>query len=261
MPIKVTCQCGKRFKVDDAYVGRRGRCPACNAELVVPEANAWKPSDKQSSAKRKHRVRDFVVASLVGLSAVTTTLFVMIRMFGESRPAPGLKAATAFIEQVLNETVTDKYGNMSIEFTKVRAIKDDQRKIAWLWTSHTVLNPKGQKSGTSEDVAWDTVFQFNPVTGQGEVLTVTTGNIGSIGTRASNGKSEWKKEFRDKAVRGWELAYVDYLEHRGPMENPITDSSQKDIDAIGDRVAASLGITVYELRCILEDKDQPSAHE
>lgn len=40
MPITVTCQCGKRFRVKDKYAGKRGRCPACRAPVTIPRAAA-----------------------------------------------------------------------------------------------------------------------------------------------------------------------------------------------------------------------------
>jgi len=34
MPIKVTCECGKRFQAKDEYEGRRAICPSCRREFV-----------------------------------------------------------------------------------------------------------------------------------------------------------------------------------------------------------------------------------
>jgi hypothetical protein len=34
MPIKVTCECGKRFQANDEYEGRRAICPSCRREFV-----------------------------------------------------------------------------------------------------------------------------------------------------------------------------------------------------------------------------------
>jgi len=36
MPINFTCRCGKQLKVDDKLAGKKGKCPACGAEVVVP---------------------------------------------------------------------------------------------------------------------------------------------------------------------------------------------------------------------------------
>jgi hypothetical protein len=37
MPIEFACECGKRFSVRDEFAGKRTKCPACGAGLVVPE--------------------------------------------------------------------------------------------------------------------------------------------------------------------------------------------------------------------------------
>jgi hypothetical protein len=36
MPIQLTCSCGKSYTVDDALAGKRVRCRACSASLIVP---------------------------------------------------------------------------------------------------------------------------------------------------------------------------------------------------------------------------------
>src|SRR5687768_12300686 len=36
MPIVVECNCGKRFNAPDAYAGKRAKCTACGAELLIP---------------------------------------------------------------------------------------------------------------------------------------------------------------------------------------------------------------------------------
>ncbi len=40
MPISVTCVCGKRYQVKEAFAGRTARCPNCKAKLVVPAAES-----------------------------------------------------------------------------------------------------------------------------------------------------------------------------------------------------------------------------
>jgi hypothetical protein len=37
MPITFSCDCGKAFTVADGFAGKRTRCPACGAGLVVPQ--------------------------------------------------------------------------------------------------------------------------------------------------------------------------------------------------------------------------------
>ena len=47
MPISLTCDCGKKLTVKDELVGKRVRCPGCQATLTVsakgPAAAAAKP--------------------------------------------------------------------------------------------------------------------------------------------------------------------------------------------------------------------------
>lgn len=40
MPIKVSCQCGKRLVVKDEMAGKKGKCPACGQLLEIPVAEA-----------------------------------------------------------------------------------------------------------------------------------------------------------------------------------------------------------------------------
>jgi hypothetical protein len=39
VPIPITCDCGKRFRVKDESAGRKVRCPACKSVLTVPAPN------------------------------------------------------------------------------------------------------------------------------------------------------------------------------------------------------------------------------
>ena len=40
MPIRVTCRCGKRLTAPDSVAGKNGKCPACGAVFLVPQASA-----------------------------------------------------------------------------------------------------------------------------------------------------------------------------------------------------------------------------
>jgi hypothetical protein len=256
MAIKIACQCGKRFKVDDVNVGRRGRCPVCSAVLVVPEVDVWKPHPVVRSPRYNQLsltarwVAPILVAGIIGVAAYPAYCFLR-----PAKESPGTKAATTYINAIFNTMVKDKYTNAAIDHTIVTAIKDDPRKLSWLWMARTLIKEKvasASKPGTTEEakIGWDVVYQFNPVSGQGNILNIFMGVIGSPGTRS--GRSEWKKEFQDEAVHAWEVAYADYLDRRGPMENPVTDATQKEIDAMGVRVAAELSISIEELWGILE---------
>src|SRR5262245_20491705 len=43
MPIELTCPCGKRLRVADAFAGQRGQCPACGGLLQIPACDAGVP--------------------------------------------------------------------------------------------------------------------------------------------------------------------------------------------------------------------------
>jgi hypothetical protein len=40
MPIEFSCPCGRAFAVNDEFAGKKTRCPACKAALVVPQPAA-----------------------------------------------------------------------------------------------------------------------------------------------------------------------------------------------------------------------------
>jgi prepilin-type processing-associated H-X9-DG protein len=41
MAIVIRCECGKEFETADENAGRRGRCPACQRVVIVPQANPY----------------------------------------------------------------------------------------------------------------------------------------------------------------------------------------------------------------------------
>jgi len=52
MPITVTCNCGKRFRVRNEHAGKRGRCPSCGAAVTIPAPGAEAPpSDGRTCPK------------------------------------------------------------------------------------------------------------------------------------------------------------------------------------------------------------------
>src|SRR5262245_33114090 len=50
MPIELTCSCGKRLRVADAFAGQRGQCPACGGVLRIPARDAGVPMPSPESA-------------------------------------------------------------------------------------------------------------------------------------------------------------------------------------------------------------------
>jgi prepilin-type processing-associated H-X9-DG protein len=45
MAIVIRCECGKEFETADENAGRRGRCPACQRELIVPQPKPLAEAD------------------------------------------------------------------------------------------------------------------------------------------------------------------------------------------------------------------------
>ena len=39
MPIVFSCECGKRFSVDEKFVGKRGQCKACGKSILIPSVS------------------------------------------------------------------------------------------------------------------------------------------------------------------------------------------------------------------------------
>ena len=48
MAIEIVCACGKTYRVKDEYAGKTLKCPACHAQISVPETGAgeagWDPA-------------------------------------------------------------------------------------------------------------------------------------------------------------------------------------------------------------------------
>ena len=49
MAINITCKCGKQFRAKDEYAGRRGLCPACKREFLIPTAISINPMPSASN--------------------------------------------------------------------------------------------------------------------------------------------------------------------------------------------------------------------
>jgi Protein of unknown function (DUF1559)/Domain of unknown function (DUF4190) len=45
MAIVIRCECGKEFETGNENAGRRGRCPACQRVVIVPQANPYAEPD------------------------------------------------------------------------------------------------------------------------------------------------------------------------------------------------------------------------
>lgn len=55
MPISVQCQCGQTMQAPDSMAGKRGKCPKCNQQFVVPggQVAGAKPATKQKAVRAK----------------------------------------------------------------------------------------------------------------------------------------------------------------------------------------------------------------
>jgi hypothetical protein len=64
MLIELTCSCGKRLQVSDAFAGRQGQCPACGERLQIPERDATVAGVATSADEAARAV--FVAPGLAG---------------------------------------------------------------------------------------------------------------------------------------------------------------------------------------------------
>lgn len=65
--ITVTCKCGKRLTAPDSAAGRRAKCPACGAGLMIPDD--W-PVVLQPEVRSAGSVRPWFLPALLGYAAV-----------------------------------------------------------------------------------------------------------------------------------------------------------------------------------------------
>lgn len=64
--IRFRCKgCGKGFGVPDADAGKKGRCPKCKRVVVVPNAQATSPYEKQSGSTEPQTVSNSLVRDLI----------------------------------------------------------------------------------------------------------------------------------------------------------------------------------------------------
>ena len=64
MAIVVACRCGRRFQADDAWAGRRARCPGCGTELTIPQ-----PAGPRASAPSPSPLEDILEEAKIGEEA------------------------------------------------------------------------------------------------------------------------------------------------------------------------------------------------
>jgi hypothetical protein len=51
MKIPITCtRCGKRYEVDTAFAGKRGKCASCGERMTIPDNDQTAPSQPESDA-------------------------------------------------------------------------------------------------------------------------------------------------------------------------------------------------------------------
>jgi prepilin-type processing-associated H-X9-DG protein len=64
--IVVRCECGNQFQTPDENAGRRGRCPVCQRELIVPEAKwAAEQEPPEFAVPRPQETSGKAIASLI----------------------------------------------------------------------------------------------------------------------------------------------------------------------------------------------------
>lgn len=77
--MKVTCQCGAKFRAKRENAGKRTRCPECKSPLLIPKAQPGqqmteKPEERTATRpKKKYSIPDVYIVSAL---AITFTLCV-----------------------------------------------------------------------------------------------------------------------------------------------------------------------------------------
>ncbi len=51
MAVTFTCECGKKFSVNDKLAGKRGKCKACGQTLIIPRTSEDPNADDLVSVK------------------------------------------------------------------------------------------------------------------------------------------------------------------------------------------------------------------
>jgi hypothetical protein len=174
---------------------------------------------------------------------------------------PGFQKAKAFFEsQMAQLTIkTPGLADARIEYTNVEAIKDDPRKLPWLWEGYTSMKVRvPSKINANETVEGDLIFQclyqFNPLSGQSEILWIETGSPIYGLSRTKGTGSEWTKEFRDKVNRAWEPALAEFLELHPQQNGKWSKESMDVLSGTKESVAKKLGLSPTEFQEILEAK-------
>jgi hypothetical protein len=248
MPIKVVCQCGARLKVDDNFAGRTGKCPACGDSIIVPEPETWIPAEpKPIKARSPLRSRRLAVA-IIGLAIVAFA--VAIAYWPPKREKPGLKAARAYIESVVENAImgSDWSRDVHIGSTTVAALRDDPRRQPWMWDGYTLFKHKQQ------ELVLHGHYQYNPATLQSRVVWIEMGNPVYSLERTNYGADEWSTELRAAVERAWDLRLAEYEAAHGSVPYPIPAEARSAFAAFDADVAAELGLTKTEIREICSSK-------
>jgi hypothetical protein len=91
MPISFDCPCGKNFTVGDEYAGKRTKCPACGAPLVVPTPEP-EPEPVKSESEEDAAYRALMEAPEAEAGAVQRAAPPGPKSFG-GQPSPPARPA------------------------------------------------------------------------------------------------------------------------------------------------------------------------
>jgi hypothetical protein len=149
---------------------------------------------------------------------------------------------------------------IKIQKTDFRAIKNDQRKIPWLWEATFAFSIVYRNSEIgihkqSSSHIWRSVFQSTPDGHGGECWReITESRLGKT-IRHHFGRSEWTSDFRSAVLARWLEAFQKYNEEVANSSGLSESDKQNSLKEKKAAVAAVLQITTDELQEILEATD------
>jgi hypothetical protein len=249
MPIKVVCQCGKRFKVDDSYSRRAGKCPACGAALTVPEPNVWKPTAPPVDKPLWISRRTLATFAVTAIAIVFTVPLYFLSQ--KAKDAPGQKAALECFDMMLEDAIkwNKELQKGKVTIRTVDAIGDDPRRLPWLWHGFALVQVG------KDELAWESLFQFNPTTIDGKVLWVDSGKSALGLKREINVGTGWKREFTERVNRRWEYGIAELMEDASWKSMTKRDQDAAVI-SLKRTMASELDLSAWELQNILNSTDK-----
>jgi len=141
MPIKVTCSCGRQFRVSDDHAGKRTICPACKQPLHVP-GSAPSPSEppplpldrgKENRPPARRMPSLKVWLAIAGAAAFVIVLIVVVAvvLVGGRSPSEALRQTFLYANE---GKYSDANNGLSAH---IKAIQDQSGMMKQLWDDVT----------------------------------------------------------------------------------------------------------------------------